>query len=292
VATVDRGEDVLRRKADKTKAKAETGSGWYAVLARIGLVAKGISYAIVGGLAIALATGHGGKATSRNGALATIADEWWGKVVLVLLALGFAAYAIWRLVETVAEREANEDEASGQAKKWAKKAGYLGRALIYLGLTYTAIRLLTGSGGGESQNQKAHKTTAAIFDWPGGRWLVGVGGLCIIGAGVWNVYRGISKKFEDKWRGGMSPAERTWGSRAGVFGHIARGVVFGLVGIFVTKAAIDYDPKDAIGLDGALQKLANANYGPWLLGLTAAGLVAYGVFCFVDARYRDVSAGR
>ena len=89
----------------------------------------------------------------------------------------------------------------------------------------------------------------------------------------------------------MSRTERTWGSRAGVVGHVARGVVFGLIGIFVTKAATDYDAQDAIGFDGALRKLAEAAYGPWLLGVTAAGLVAYGVFCLVDARYRDVSAG-
>ena len=83
---------------------------------------------------------------------------------------------------------------------------------------------------------------------------------------------------------------RTWGGRAGVLGHVARFVVFGLIGVFVLKAAIDYKPKDAIGLDGALQKLVHASYGPFLLGLTAAGLVAYGIYCLVDARLRDVSA--
>ena len=102
--------------------------------------------------------------------------------------------------------------------------------------------------------------------------------------------RVCTKKFEDKWRTGeMSETERTWGGRAGVAGHVARFVVFGLIGVFVTKAAIDYNPKDAIGLDGALQKLAHAAYGPCLLGLTAVGLVCYGVYCLVDARYRDVS---
>ena len=64
----------------------------------------------------------------------------------------------------------------------------------------------------------------------------------------------------------------------------------GLIGVFVVRAAADYSPKDAIGLDGALQKLANAGYGPYLLGITAAGLVCYGLYCLVDARYRDVSA--
>jgi hypothetical protein len=88
----------------------------------------------------------------------------------------------------------------------------------------------------------------------------------------------------------MSETEQKWGGRAGLAGHLARAVVFTLIGIFVIKAALDYDPNEAIGLDGALQKLAHATYGPYLLGLTAAGLLCYAFYCLVDARYRDVSA--
>ncbi len=279
----------LRRPAQEAKEKARSGSGWYAWLARAGLVAKGVSYGLVGALAVAVAVGHGGKTTSRNGALATLADESWGKVVLVLLALGFAAYAIWRFVQAFAAQE-RDDDAKGAAKKWGKRAGYVARGLIYAGLTVTTVRLLTHSGGQQSQNEKAHQTTSTAFDLPLGRWLVGLAGLCLVGAGLWNLYRGLSTKFEEKWRGGMSSVERTWGRRAGIVGHVARAVVFGLIGVFVVRAAVQFDPKEAIGLDGALQKLANADYGPWLLGLTALGLVAYGVYCLVDARYRDVSA--
>lgn len=89
----------------------------------------------------------------------------------------------------------------------------------------------------------------------------------------------------------MSSTARRWACRIGVAGHLARGVVFTLIGIFITKAALEYDPKEAIGLDGALQKLAGASYGPYLLGLVAAGLICFAVFCLVDARYRDVSVG-
>jgi hypothetical protein len=88
----------------------------------------------------------------------------------------------------------------------------------------------------------------------------------------------------------MSSTEHRWGGRAGVAGHLARGVVFGLIGVFLFKAAVEYDADDAIGLDGALQKLGDAPYGPWVLAATAAGLLAYGVFCLFDARYRDVAA--
>jgi len=270
------------------REKAETGSGWYAWLARSGLVAKGVSFGIVAALAIGLAVGSGGKTTSRQGALETLAQHTWGKALLVLLALGFAGYAFWRLVQAFAEREQNDEK--GKAKKWGKRAGYVGSGLIYAGLTFTTVKILAGSGRQESQNEKAHKTTASVLDWPGGRWIVAIAGLCILGVALWNLYRGVARKFEERWRASeMSETARKWGGRAGVAGHMARAVVFGLIGAFVIKAAVDYDPNNAIGLDGALQKLAHASYGPWLLGLTAVGLLCYGLFCLVDARYRDVS---
>jgi hypothetical protein len=281
--------ETVGQPARDARRKAEAGRGWYGWAARIGLVAKGISYGIVGALAIQVAVGGGGKATSREGALATVADSGLGKALLVALALGFAAYALWRFVQAFAVRE-DDDGATGTAKEWGKRAGYVGRGLIYAGLAYSTVRLLAGSGDQQSQSEKAQSTTAGVFDWPAGRWLVLLGGLAIAGAGAWNVYRGLTKKFEDKWRiSRMSKPERKWGSRAGVLGHLARGVVFGLIGTFLVKAAIEFDPNEAIGLDGALRKLAEASYGPFLLGVTAAGLVCYGIFCLVDARYRDVS---
>jgi hypothetical protein len=290
--TVDEAKEAVQHPARKTREDAERGRGWYSWIARIGLVAKGVSYGIVGVLALMLALGEGGKATSRGGALATIADEPLGKVLLILLAFGFAAYAIWRFVQAFAEREDDEDEAKGQAKKWGKRAGYVGRGLIYAALTFTTMKLVTNSGGGESQNEQAKQTTSTAFDLPGGRWLVGLAGLAILGAGLWNVYRAFTTKFEDKWRSGqMSETERTWGRRVGVAGHVARGVVLGLIGWFIVKAAVEYDADEAIGLDGSLQKLANAAYGPYLLGATAVGLICYALYCLVDARYRDVSAG-
>jgi hypothetical protein len=279
----------VSQSATEVERKAESGSGWYAWVARTGLVAKGVSFGIVGVLAIKLAAGNGGKATSRQGALQTLAQHSFGKALLIMLALGFAAYAIWRLVQAFAEKE-REGGEKGKAKKWGKRAGYIGRGLIYAGLTFSALKILTGSGQQRSQNEEAHSTTATVLEWPAGRWIVGLVALAIVGAGVWNLYRGLTRKFEDKWRmSEMSKTERKWGGRAGIAGHVARFVVFGLIGVFVANAAIDYDPNEAIGFDGALQKLAEASYGPYLLGLTAFGLVCYGIYCLVDARYRDVS---
>lgn len=240
-------------------------------LARVGLVAKGVSYALVGVLAIGVAVGHGGKATSRSGALNDLAQHGWGKAVLIALALGFAAYALWRLAQI-----ADDDE-------WAKRIAYAARAAIYAGLTWTALHVAFGAHA-QSQNSKTHHAAAEVLSWPGGTWIVGIAGLGVVGAGVWNGYRGVTRKFEDRWRHGCPD----WLVPVAVVGFLARFVVFSLIGVFAIRAAIQYDPKDAIGLDGALQKLARAPYGPWLLGLTAAGLLAYGAFCLADARYRNV----
>jgi hypothetical protein len=264
-------------------SEARSGRGWYAVLARTGLTAKGVSYALVGGLAIGVAVGLGGATTSREGALHHLAGGGTGSVLLVLLSVGLASYAAWRFVQALV---CDEDEGW---KRWGKRAGYAARGAIYAGLAWSAARFVVGAGGHESQNEKAHKATAEVLSWPAGRWLVGAAGVVFVGAGLWNLYRGVSKKFEDKWVA-RSGAAQTWGGRAGVIGHVARFVVFGLVGWFALKAAHDYDPQDAVGLDGALQRLAHESYGQFLLGVTAAGLVAYAIYCFVDARYRDVSA--
>jgi hypothetical protein len=244
---------------------------WREALARVGLVAKGISYGLVGLLAIGVALGIGGKPTSRQGALQKLAGEPFGKVVLVLLGAGFMAYALWRLIQVT-----DTDE-------WLKRIAYAGRAAVYGALIYSTVRIIGGAHQ-ESQDRKAQKTTGAILGWPGGRWLVFAGALVLIGVGVWNGYRGVTRKFDDKWKRGPE-----WGVAAGVVGHLARFVVFTLIGAFAFEAALNYDPNDAMGLDGALRKLADAAYGRFLLGLTAAGLIAYGVYCFLDARYRDVS---
>jgi hypothetical protein len=158
-----------------------------------------------------------------------------------------------------------------------------------VGLTYSAIKLATGHTTTRSQNERAHETTAEILSWPAGRWLVGLAGACIVGVGLYNGYRGITQSFVEKWDSSrMSESVRRWATRIGVVGLLARLVVFSLIGFFAIRAAIDYDPKEAVGLDGALQKLTHQSYGPWLLGVTAAGLLAYALFCFADARYRRV----
>jgi hypothetical protein len=86
----------------------------------------------------------------------------------------------------------------------------------------------------------------------------------------------------------MSETARRWTTRAGVVGYLARAVVLVLIGVFLVRAALEYDPNEAVGLDGALQKLAHQTFGPVLLGVVAAGLAVYGVFYLVRAAYREV----
>ena len=253
------------------------------LLARVGLVAKGVSYGVVGVLALELALGQGGKATSRTGALATLAQSGLGKVLLVVLAAGFAAYALWRFAEAVLDEDGDGNDADGLAKRAAAFA----RGALYAGLTYSTLRVLATSGAHKSQNREAHHATAVVLSWPAGTWLVGLGGLVVVGAGLFNGYRAVTRSFEKRWKP-SSPEARRWGARIGVFGLAARMVVFGLIGAFLVKAARDYDPKKAVGLDGALQRLASHSYGDILLGVVALGLVAYAVFCLVDARFRRI----
>lgn len=266
------------------QARRAAGSAWAERLARVGLVAQGISFGLVAVLAIEVALGKGGAATDRQGALRTIAHGSFGRIVVILLALGFGAYALWRLAQAVLGRDVEDD---GGKAKWGKRASSLGKAAIYASLCWTAIEVLTGSGGGNSNQEQ--DATRGILGWPAGRWLVFALAAAIAGAALWNLYRGVSGRYKKQLKTGeMSATELRWTERIAVVGLVSRAVVFGLVAWFFFKTAAEYDPKQARGLDGALRKLAHEPYGEWLLGIVAAGLLAFGLFCLIQARYREV----
>jgi hypothetical protein len=252
--------------------------GW---AGRLGLVAMGVSYGLVAILAIELALGQGGKATDRQGALQTLAQDGLGRIVVFALAVGFGAYAIWRLTQAFLDR----DGEGGGIKGLAKRSGYLGRAAIYAGLCVTAVAILLGSRSSHSEK----KETAWVLEWPAGRWIVAGVGAAFLVAALWNVVRGLTRRFKKQLNtDSMGGAEEQIVGFVGVTGLLARGVVFGLIGIFLIRAAQQYDPQEAIGVDGALRKLAAQEYGHAILFIVAAGLLAYGVFCLFQARYRRV----
>jgi hypothetical protein len=252
--------------------------GW---LGRLGLVAMGVSYGLVAVLAIKLALREGGETEDRGGALQTIAQDGFGRIAVFLLAIGFAGYAIWRLAEAVFDRGGE----GKRPKALVVRASYVGRALIYTVLCITAVAVLLGSSGESNEKQE----TAQVLDWPAGRWIVAAIGAGFVGAAAWNFFRGATQRFKDELRTGeMGGFEERLVTSAGVVGVFARGVVFSLIGIFLIKAAVEYDPQEAIGLDGALNKLVAQDHGRFLLGVVAAGLLAFGIFCLFQARYRRV----
>ena len=272
-AVVQRGEETGEKVA-----RSDT----FEVLARAGFIGRGVVYAIIGVLAIKLAFGVGGKTTDQQGALKTVAAQPFGKVLLILLAIALGGYALWRFVHA-ALGHGPERSDSGLDRVTALCSG-----IVYAGLCALAVEILLGSGGGGSSTSP-DKATGGVLGWNGGTWLVGLAGLVMIGVGAYQGYRGVTHDFlRDSKSEEMGPATRTAVKWLGTFGLLARMVVFGLVGVFLIKAAVEYDPSQAVGIDGALAKLADSSQGPFLLGVVAAGLIAFAIYSFSDARYRRI----
>ena len=254
----------------------------FAWLARAGLVARGVVYGIVGILALKLAVGAGGKSTNQRGALETIAHQPFGKTLLVVMVAGLAGYATWRLVLAGIGHGTRERDSALQ-----RVAG-VASGVAYAALCVTAVKILVGASSGGGANSPK-KTTGGVLDWTGGTVIVAVVGAILIAVALYQGYKGVSKKFlEDSKTGEMTHQIKRVFTALGVFGHLARMVVFGLVGYGLIKAAIDYDPRSAIGLDGALSKVSHQSYGPLLLGVVAAGLIGFAVYSIADARYRKI----
>jgi hypothetical protein len=241
--------------------------GW---AGRLGLVAKGVPYLLIAWLALDVAFGGRRTTADRQGALRAVAQHGAGKAVIVALVCGFAGYALWRFAEAFLNR--NDD-------KWPKRLGAFAKGALYVAFAWAALRILTGSGG--ESNEK--RETANAFDLPLGREIVFAAGAGFAVAAVWNWYRGVTRNFMKDMR-----TSKTWVCWLGVVGHVARGLVWAIVAWFLVKAAWEYDPNEAVGLDGALAKLLHRDYGEPLLAVVAAGLAAYGLFCFAQAKYREV----
>ncbi len=248
-------------------------------LARFGLAARGSVYILMGLLAVLVARGAKAE-VDQKGALRELAARPFGEVVVVLLAIGFAGYAIWRLSEAAFGVVGEPPGAGPRVKS-------LVRGLIYLGLTFTAVSLLLGSR--QSQSKQQTSVTAQVMDHTGGRFLVAGVGLVIAGVGVALVVEGFRLKFMRYFPDGqLSSSLREAIKHLGRAGTVARGLVFTLVGILVVAAAWTHDASKAGGLDEALKTLRDQAYGPFLLALAGLGLMIFGVYGLAEARYRRV----
>ncbi|MGY1669375.1 DUF1206 domain-containing protein [Geodermatophilus sp. SYSU D00710] len=254
-------------------------------LARVGLIAYGVVHLLIAWLALQLAWGGGGQSADQSGALETVAGSAVGKPLLWIIAIGMVALALWQAAEVLRWRSGWS--ASGDARKKAltRSGKAVAKAVVYLALAVLAFRYATGSGGSGSGQQQ---TVSGVFGWPAGRWLVGLVGLVVIGVGVYHVVKGATKKFlEQVDLASASPSARRLVTRLGQVGYPAKGVAFGVVGALLVYAAVTFDPSKASGLDGALRTILDAPFGQFLLTLVALGIAAFGVYCFVRARYPE-----
>jgi len=250
---------------------------------RAGFVARGITYGVIGALALALAAGAGtaGAAANQQGALALIASSSLGKAAMVVIAAGLLAYALWKLTQGIF---GSGPEGGGGSELKDRVANIAG-GVAYIGFFLVAVRVLVGAGG--SSSGKPEHAAAGILGWPGGQGIVGAAGTILLAVSIYQLYEAVSGHFaRDSKTGCMGTEERQVFMVLGRIGLSARAIVFALIGYFVVRAAIDYKPSNAIGVDGALARVHQQPAGPWLLGLVAVGLLVFAAYSMLEARYR------
>jgi len=271
----DRAQDVVEHAAD---------SAWLERLARAGLVARGLLYLVIAVLALQVALGHQTRA-DKQGALQAVVRQPFGRVLVLLLAIGFAGYALWRFVEAAAGPSDEHDAR----KALVKRAGCAARGAMYTFFCASAVKLFLWSHKVAGTQRPEADWTSRVLNWPAGIWLVQAFGLVLIGSGLYVGWRGLSGKFRKRLKSyEMGASERRWVRGVGTVGMVARMVVWAMIGLFLIAAARQHDPQQAVGIDGALKRLADRSYGPVLLVIVAFGLAAYGLYSFAEARYRRV----
>lgn len=263
----------------KQKAREAEDSTAVSALARWGLLSRGVVWLVVGGLAVQVALGDRAQA-DKNGALAAIKDKPLGEVLLVALALGFLGYAAWRLLEGAV---GHRDEQG--ATQWGKRSASLLRGVVYLGLAVSTTRFLFST----PRRDQTEPLTARVMAATGGQTLVFLVGAGFVIGGLVMAVRAIRQGFaddlcQDEMPGWLRSATKAIASA----GLVSRGVVFALIGVFLARAAATFDPNKAKGLDGSLKTLAGQPYGPVVLFTLALGLLAFALWSFLEARYREI----
>jgi hypothetical protein len=256
-------------------------------LARVGLIAYGVVHLLVAWLALQLAWGGGsGESADQSGAMSTVAESPVGKPLLWVIAIGLIALAVWQAAEVLRWRHGWSASGKTRTKALRKSGKAVVKAVIYISLAVLAIRFATG--GGQSSSQEQQQTTAGVFDWPAGQFLVGAAGLILIGSGAYHVYKGVTKRFlKEIDTSEASPKATRLVTRLGQVGFPGKGVALAGVGALLVWAAVTFDPSKAQGLDGALRSILDLPFGQILLTLVALGIAAFGAYLFVRARYPE-----
>lgn len=265
------------------RAAIAPAAPWIERFARVGFAAKAVLYTIVGVLALQAALGNGGQTTGSRGALTTFLGNDWGAIALIVMALGLFGYAAWRITEALLDPERKGNGAKGIALR----VSYAARGLFHAALGVQAVRLATGAGGSDGQSIEALAATA--LEAPMGPWLVVGGGLFIGGYGLYQIYRAWQAKLSrqlDLSR--LSQEAGAWLIKVCRAGIAARGIVFAVIGGYLIRAGLDRNPNTAADTGEALSAIGHQPFGDWLLALVASGLIAYGAYEVVQARYRVI----
>lgn len=268
----------------KSSAKNSDTEDWVEKLARFGFIAKGTIYCLIGVFATMAAFGiSGGENTGRTEIFKIIYEQPFGRILLAVLALGMFSYMFWRLVEAIKNPDRIEDDVKGKIKR----VGFALGGLLYGGAAVYAMKMVidgaSSSGGGNGRELLISKALSL----PMGQWIVGLVALGIIGKGLFQLYTGFTAKYmKDIESVNLKKNERKAYKRAGRLGYVSRGVVFVIIGYFMGRAAMEFSADQAKGTEEALSFLQSGSYGPYVLGAVAIGLISYGVFMFVKARYK------
>jgi hypothetical protein len=259
-------------------------SPWLEGFGRFGYLAKGVVYTVVGVLAAQAAIGAGGATTDALGALHQIIQAPFGEFLLAVVALGLVGYGLWRFIQAGMDTESKGAGVHGLLTR--ATYGFIG--VTHMVLALAALQIILGSdvesSGGDNA---AQDRTAWLLSQPLGQWLVGLVGIIVIGLGLYQLYQAYSAKFcEHLELQDMSGTQERWVTRLGRLGFAARGIVFSSVGALLISAAIHAEPQEARGLGGVLTMLGEQTVGPWLIGVVGVGLIAYGVYMLLEARYR------
>ena len=252
-------------------------------LARLGFAARGLIYLTMGLAAIQVAVGARGAPADQQGAIAAIGLQPAGRVILALIIIGLVGYSLWGVIRAVFDPLHRGKDLKGLASR----AGYLFSAASYAALVPPAYAFIVGGARAArngAQTVKSQKLAASLLVQPWGRWVVGGIGLAGIAVGLWQVYLALRGKFKQQYHPkDLDARQALWLNRIARFGSGSRGVVFAMVGLFLFLAAYNFNAHQAIGIDGALMVLARQPYGPWLLGVVAVGLIAFGIYSALGA---------
>jgi hypothetical protein len=236
-------------------------------------------YIVIGWIALQIAFGDGKQQADRTGALHELSSTPFGAVALWILVVGFIGMTLWRLSEAI--------WPTGDGRKASKRVTALAKAVIYAVIAYGVLKYALGLGAPQSSNKQSVDLTATLLRYTGGKVLVIVIGLVLIGAGLYLGYQAWRERFrKDMDLGRLSPRTRKIVEWLGRIGGVARGIVFVVAGIFLVVAAVEAKPGQAKGIDSSLRVLATTPAGPWLLVLVAIGLIMFGLFSCCEARWR------